>query len=77
MNNKDKKMIDEMAEQLKGWADAKDERAIFCVLGDGKHRLQLICGTGHELVACLCDLLKEQPKIEELLKVSILKANIT
>ena len=77
MNNKDKKMIDGMAEQLKEWADANDNRAIFCCIGDGKHRLQLICGTGHELVACLCDLLKEQPKIEELLKVSILKANIT
>jgi hypothetical protein len=77
MNNKDKKMIDEMAEQLKGWADAKDERAIFCVLGDGKHRLQLICGTGHELVACLCDLMKAQPKIKDLLKVAILKGELT
>lgn len=77
MNKADKKMIDGIAKQLKEWAVAKDERAIFCVLGDGKHRLRLVCGTGHELVACLCDLMKAQPKIEELLKVSILKANIT
>lgn len=77
MKNKDKKMIDGIAEQLKEWADAKEERAIFCVLGDGKHRLQLVGGTGHELVACLCDLMKEQPKMGDLLKVAILKADIT
>lgn len=77
MNKADKKMIDGIAKQLKEWAVAKDERAIFCVLGDGKHRLHLVCGTGHELVACLCDLMKEQPKMEDLLKVAILKANIT
>lgn len=77
MKNKDKKMIDGIAEQLKEWADAKDERAIFCTLGDGKHRLHLVCGTGHELVACLCDLMKAQPKIKNLLKVAILKGELT
>lgn len=77
MNNKDKKKIDGIANELRDWVDANDKRAIFCVLGDGTHRLDLIGGTGHEIVGCLCDLMKGEPKIKNLLRVAILKADIT